>query len=439
MNMFTQTSNRYLLKYLNAFIFLFAAHGSFAQMPVADFAISKTELYYLEQSPPFQNLSANATSWKWYLTPTTYDVSRPFINTFSPSATAENPNLWALEPGSYGVCLVATNSTGSDTLCKPNLLTIYKSYEPCKGTLLMSDTFATDHQAGLRLYTVAGSYVPALIGGCNKGFTISCPGDTLTLYVDMFKMRSIDSVRIKSVSKTGSVIARFGGMTAPDSIKIPGGIAYIETALGNNTGAGDSGYVMHWKDSTAAALPVTLRSFSGKTVANDVALAWSTVSENNNMGFAIERATVKDQWTEAGFVKGHNNSSSQQQYSFIDISPFVNDQPLYYRLKQVDFDGKTSYSHTITVNRNPAQKVSINISPNPFEGISVLTVQSPAAISGTIRIIDMSGKQLMTKEILLSKGTNTIQLTETRALKPGTYLLQLTIENDIQTFRFVKK
>src|SRR5690606_8045842 len=59
----------------------------------------------------------------------------------------------------------------------------------------------------------------------------------------------------------------------------------------------------------SSALPVSLSNFDVKLKANEVALTWQTVSENNNKGFAIERSHNGTDWTQIAFINGNNNSN----------------------------------------------------------------------------------------------------------------------------------
>lgn len=97
------------------------------------------------------------------------------------------------------------------------------------------------------------------------------------------------------------------------------------------------------------SLPVELTSFSGeynpKDKTND--LKWSTASEINNDYFLIERRTEEGLFETVGRVEGNGSTQLQSTYAFKDdrIKSVFN----YYRLKQVDFDGKFEYSDIITV------------------------------------------------------------------------------------------
>lgn len=85
-------------------------------------------------------------------------------------------------------------------------------------------------------------------------------------------------------------------------------------------------------------LPVELVEFSCEEQNNEVKLKWSTASESYNDYFAIERSKDGSNFEEIGRVKGTGNSNSLQNYQFVDEQPYLGVS--YYRLKQVDFDGR---------------------------------------------------------------------------------------------------
>src|SRR5439155_4138734 len=94
-------------------------------------------------------------------------------------------------------------------------------------------------------------------------------------------------------------------------------------------------------------LPVELVSFTGEAHEDFNLLSWITASEINNMGFEIQRSEDAVTFMKCGFVGGKGNSTSTVDYTFRDNN--VDEGVTYYRLKQVDFDGKENYSGVIAL------------------------------------------------------------------------------------------
>ncbi len=116
-------------------------------------------------------------------------------------------------------------------------------------------------------------------------------------------------------------------------------------------------------------LPIVLLFFSANCQNQNIVIAWSTASENNNDYFTIEQSTDAANWVIIKTVDGAGNSSSILNYSFTDS--ITSAAISYFRLKQTDFDGKSKYSKVITIKNCKENLVpnSLVIYPNPAIGI----------------------------------------------------------------------
>lgn len=94
-------------------------------------------------------------------------------------------------------------------------------------------------------------------------------------------------------------------------------------------------------------LPLTWLDFSAKTQDNNVALKWSTASEQGTKNFIIQHSANGIDWNKAGETPAAGNSSINKYYSYTDASPFSGAN--YYRLIQQDVDGRQTYSKVIYV------------------------------------------------------------------------------------------
>ncbi|OYU95273.1 MAG: hypothetical protein CFE21_13305 [Bacteroidetes bacterium B1(2017)] len=110
---------------------------------------------------------------------------------------------------------------------------------------------------------------------------------------------------------------------------------------------------------TNSATPVELVRFWGTRLGNNsVLLNWQTASEKNNKGFFIEQSKDGFTFNSIGFVSGKVNSNVTNSYSFNDMdAPQDN---LYYRLRQIDLDGKFTYSNTIQIGEQNAQEKPVS-------------------------------------------------------------------------------
>lgn len=150
-------------------------------------------------------------------------------------------------------------------------------------------------------------------------------------------------------------------------------------------------------------LPVELSSFTVSHDNNLAQLNWETATEVNNYGFEIERSTEIHEWEKIGFVAGHGNSNSPKYYSFADKS--LNESgEYYYRLKQIDIDGKFEYSDIVNVFMGTPDNFSLNQNyPNPFNPSTTINYSIPADANVEIVVYDMLGNEVA----VLEKGNKT--------------------------------
>lgn len=163
---------------------------------------------------------------------------------------------------------------------------------------------------------------------------------------------------------------------------------------------------------------------------SSIDLSWSTASEKQNSYFDIERSANGQDWTKIGTVKGHGTSSSENSYLFTDNAPLPHIN--YYRLKQVDFDGKFEYSTTVSINMGTFTK-GFSIFPNPVADRLYFTSNN-LDIDGTLQVFDMKGVLLKTTQLI------DYQL-DVHDLPVGLYQIRLIDRTGVtlNTERFVKK
>jgi hypothetical protein len=174
-----------------------------------------------------------------------------------------------------------------------------------------------------------------------------------------------------------------------------------------------------------APLPVQLSYFVANAVERDVVLTWLTASEQNNRGFEVERSTDGSNFEYVGFVKGAGNTARLTRYGFTDNEALSLASTLYYRLKQIDFDGSFNYSNIVTVNTSNDDKFSSKVFPNPFESQFAVEVNTPQEGEAVLSLIDITGKVIGSKSVQLTTGRNLVDFTETDGIVSGVYFMQI--------------
>jgi hypothetical protein len=178
----------------------------------------------------------------------------------------------------------------------------------------------------------------------------------------------------------------------------------------------------------SGSLPVTFATLAARRV-NDVNLLdWATFTEINNKGFEVERSFNGINFSKIGFVDSKvpgGNSNSLTTYDFVDVSTPATD--CYYRLKQVDKDGRKAHSKVVKVHAEKAKRFTIAaVYPNPVTG-SLLNVvlNSPASSKIAITVSDVHGKAVRQYDFAARAGSNSYQL-NTANLAKGTYILKVS-------------
>ncbi len=186
---------------------------------------------------------------------------------------------------------------------------------------------------------------------------------------------------------------------------------------------------------SALLLPVELVNFTAQKQSRSVSINWTTASEINNDYFLLQRSVNGALFQDLTRITGAGFSNEILEYSFID------DQPLagvnYYRLKQVDYDGKFEYSDVRAVNFEVAGE-EIVVYPNPLEGTDFNIVFSfPTDTDMKIELIDSRGSILFHEEELLWKGISKVWVS-TEEYLPGVYWLRFTFRGKVRIERIVK-
>jgi len=150
-------------------------------------------------------------------------------------------------------------------------------------------------------------------------------------------------------------------------------------------------------------LPVELISFTAVANGNKVTLEWSTATEIMNYGFEVERTNPplnplprgeEKVWEKVGFVEGHGNSNSPKEYSFTDVPQ--GGTKFQYRLKQIDSDGKHSYSDAISVDIGLPNQYALNQNyPNPFNPTTTISYKLPEKSYTTLKIYDALSNEVV--------------------------------------------
>lgn len=168
-------------------------------------------------------------------------------------------------------------------------------------------------------------------------------------------------------------------------------------------------------------LPIELLSFEAKQINSHVNLNWSTASETENDFFTIEKTIDGQNFEFVSIVDGAGTSNQINNYFDTDHNPF--EGVSYYRLKQTDLNGHSSYSDLKRVEFN-SNEIEFSLYPNPSTGQDFFIEWFNSDSNLNLEIRDITGRLIYTKVLDANSGRNYIQLND--QLAAGTYLVTLS-------------
>jgi uncharacterized repeat protein (TIGR03803 family) len=181
-----------------------------------------------------------------------------------------------------------------------------------------------------------------------------------------------------------------------------------------------------------STLPLTLISFTGKNNGITNQLSWQVANETNLKYYELQRSKDGQDFE----AISHIAAAGAQQYAYKDSIGADISLVYYYRLKDVDIDGGFTYSNVIRITRNRVG--SVTVTPNPFRDDLVLTIEATEENRTTFILSDISGRQLVQYNRVLSPGTNVIRINQAGNLPSGTYMLKIIDARQTQSIKVVK-
>lgn len=168
-------------------------------------------------------------------------------------------------------------------------------------------------------------------------------------------------------------------------------------------------------------LPVELSAFTAQADGPaTVRLNWATASELNNAYFAVERSPDGRAYTTVGTVSGAGTSTAAHVYGFRDAQLPAGPDVLYYRLRQVDTNGKTTFSPVRSVPLSRAsQAPQLQAYPNPAHAAVAVRVLG-AVPTAPVQLFDAMGRLVRTQPLAEAGLDTSISL---QGLPAGLYIL----------------
>ncbi len=157
--------------------------------------------------------------------------------------------------------------------------------------------------------------------------------------------------------------------------------------------AGNSGTIL--KLAGSDPVPVELSAFTADVAGMNVTLNWTTATEINNRGFEVQRKSAAGDFATVAFVDGQGTVQQAQSYTYTDKN--VETGKYAYRLKQLDFNGTSSYSNIVEVEVKVPNKFALSQNyPNPFNPTTTISYEIAKEVNVSLKVYDAIGNQVAT-------------------------------------------
>jgi hypothetical protein len=279
--------------------------------------------------------------------------------------------------------------------------------------------------------TTAGGQ-PGLLASISAG-GISCNGGVGTSAAQMMLMRGSC---VNAAANFISCNAGVGSVNLP-----PTGSSCFSADTYTVVVDGNSGDNCKWTMNTVGIpippLPVSFDYFKAVPSDQHNLLNWRTLSESNNDRFEIQRSVNEQIYTTIGVIKGAGTTDIVQNYTYTDKAPT---KVSYYRIKQIDTDGKFSYSVVVKVVAKTNQIAITDPTPNPTQSHINFNVIGSNNNDMRIKLMDITGKIIFDDVMQMQIGSNTYNY-DVQLLPNGVYYIaaQDTKTKEQAFAKFVKQ
>lgn len=183
-------------------------------------------------------------------------------------------------------------------------------------------------------------------------------------------------------------------------------------------------------------VPLTWLSINGYNDHNDNIVNWTVASELNNHHFEVESSNDAIHFSVVGKLPGTNPGSGEANYTFTHHG--ITGPLYYYRIRQVDIDGRFTYSKILTISTGRREDQMVLLNNGGFGEIGV-SIYNKQAGNATIMMVDAAGHQLYRQKLKLNTGNNIVSMPDPFTAA-GLYYLILIRDNGSKTVaKYIKR
>jgi len=369
------------------------------------------------------------------------DITKEVINCGKARNYAKELNLqnfipvFNQKPFEVADDIIVKDKTVSKGIKGKNGGTIY--YELFEGNFPPQNYTIVNPDGGITFQQFEGANGPSFNG--NKSvivefYSYSTSGQTDTMYAGpFFNLQQTDSIKFDyayaqySSSYSDRLIVKVsndGGLTYPFTIFDKSGSSLATAPITSSSFVPTANQWVTFSYSLEEIVPVELISFTADVINNSVLLKWSTASETNNYGFEIQRSYNGSDFVTVGFVTGAGTSPNRNNYSYNDKLQLTGE--VYYRLKQIDFNGAYSYSEIVyVVFEKPFEFKLYQNYPNPFNPYTIVNYSMGEKQPVIIKLYDISGQEIKTLVNEVKEPGNYSINIDASSFASGVYLVRM--------------
>lgn len=173
------------------------------------------------------------------------------------------------------------------------------------------------------------------------------------------------------------------------------------------------------------------RNIEGQNLQVGTMLTWSTAFEEDNSIFIVEKSEDGANFSNIGTVEAAGNSDELREYNYLDI--MANAERTFYRLKQVDIDGSSSYSDVVAVPQVYTNNFMVaRMSNVATEDVFKLTIDSMVDGDMAYSVSNLRGEQVLAEEMMIVAGLNDISV-DLSTQEEGIYKFAMTMGDETET------
>ncbi|MEO7452440.1 MAG: T9SS type A sorting domain-containing protein [Chitinophagaceae bacterium] len=383
------------------------------------------------------SFTANPNLYEWFLSKTRAVNTPPVVSASATQASITLPvstvTLNSTAAGTNGASIasyawVKTSGPAGAGITTANAASTAVT-GLAQGVYVFTLTVTDNHGlSAVSAVTINVIVAPVAIAGPSQ--TISSTSTTLDAAASYSPNGSITAYNWQQVSGPAAATIANANSAAPLVSNMILGSSYsFELTVTDVAGASSS--AITGVTVTMGALPVEFAYFKGQKNTNGNLLQWGTASEQNNDHFSVERSEDGARFTAIGTVAGAGTSNAANAYTFSDAAAQAANY--YYRLKQVDKDGKFNFSKVIIIHDN-SKAGSTQVYPNPvLTNLSVL-INNDTRGKGTIAVYDIAGRNVRQETVVKNDKLLAAAL-NMNDLVPGLYVVEIKIGD---TFKLTK-